>query len=54
MDVSFGVSALEDALARFGKPEIFTAGQGLQFTSAEFAGVLSAAGTRISMDGKGR
>lgn len=54
MDVSFCVSALEDALARFGKPEIFNTDQGSQFTSAEFTGVLSAAGTRISMDGKGR
>ena len=54
MDVSFCVSALEDALARFGKPEIFNTDQGSQFTSAEFTGVLSATGTRISMDGKGR
>ena len=54
MDASFCVSALEEALARFGRPEIFNTDQGSQFTSVEFTGVLSAAGIRISMDGKGR
>jgi putative transposase len=54
MDVSFCVSALEEALARFGRPEIFNTDQGSQFTSAAFTGVLTAAGIRISMDGRGR
>ena len=54
MDVSFCVSALEEALARFGTPEIFNTDQGSQFTSAAFTGVLTAAGIRISMDGRGR
>jgi putative transposase len=54
MDVSFCVSALEEALARFGTPEIFNTDQGSQFTSAAFTGVLMAAGVRISMDGRGR
>ena len=54
MDVSFCVSALEEALARFGKPDIFNTDQGSQFTSAAFTGVLAAAGVRISMDGRGR
>ena len=54
MDVSFCVSALEEALARFGKPEIFNTDQGSQFTSAAFTGMLAAAGVRISMDGRGR
>ena len=54
MDVSFCVSALEEALARFGKPEIFNTDQGSQFTSAAFTGVLAAAGIKISMDGRGR
>jgi putative transposase len=54
MDVSFCVSALEEALARFGRPEIFNTDQGSQFTSAAFTGVLAAAGIRISMDGRGR
>ncbi len=54
IDVSFCVSALEEALARFGKPEIFNTDQGSQFTSAAFTGTLAAAGIRISMDGRGR
>jgi putative transposase len=54
MDVSFCISALEEALARFGKPEIFNTDQGSQFTSAAFTGTLAAAGVRISMDGRGR
>jgi putative transposase len=54
MDVSFCVSALEEALARFGKPEIFNTDQGSQFTSAAFTGALASAGIRISMDGRGR
>ena len=54
MDAGFCVSALEAALARFGRPGIFNTDQGSQFTSAEFTGVLANAGIRISMDGKGR
>ena len=54
MDVSFCISALEEALARFGKPEIFNTDQGSQFTSLAFTGVLASAGVRISMDGRGR
>ena len=54
MDTSFCVAALEEALARFGTPEIFNTDQGSQFTSAAFTGVLMAAGVRISMDGRGR
>ena len=53
MDVSFCVSALEEALTRFGRPEIFNTDQGSQFTSAAFTGVLASAGIRISMDGRG-
>ena len=54
MDVEFCIEALEDALARFGRPEIFNSDQGSQFTSPRFTGVLQAAGVRISMDGRGR
>jgi putative transposase len=54
MDVSFCVSALEEALARFGRPDIFNTDQGSQFTSTAFTGMLAAAGIRISMDGRGR
>jgi putative transposase len=54
MDASFCVAALEEALARHGKPEIFNTDQGSQFTGADFTGVLLEAGVRISMDGRGR
>jgi putative transposase len=52
LDGSFCVSALEEALARFGKPDIFNTDQGCQFTAAAFTGTLAAAGVRISMDGR--
>jgi len=54
MDASFCLAALEEALARFGKPEIFNTDQGSQFTSQAFTGALEQAGVRISMDGRGR
>jgi hypothetical protein len=54
MDVSFCLAALEDALARFGRPEIFNTDQGSQFTSAAFTGALAESGVAISMDGRGR
>jgi putative transposase len=54
MHASFCVEALEEALARFGKPEIFNTDQGSQFTGSDFTGVLIKAGVRISMDGRGR
>jgi putative transposase len=49
-----GLEALEEAMARFGRPEIFNTDQGSQFTSPRFSGVLQEAGVRISMDGRGR
>lgn len=54
MDVGFCVMALEEALARFGSPEIFNTDQGSQFTSFGFTSVLKDANIRISMDGRGR
>jgi putative transposase len=54
MDSGFCVEALQEALDRYGSPEIFSTDQGVQFTSEAFTGVLSASGVRISMDGKGR
>jgi putative transposase len=54
MDLTFCLDALEEALARFGKPEIFNSDQGSQFTSTAFTGRLEAASVRISMDGRGR
>src|SRR6267142_964084 len=52
MDTAFCVSALEEALARFGRPDIFNTDQGSQFTSAAFTGALAGAGIKISMDGR--
>jgi putative transposase len=53
MEVAFCVEALEEALSRYGTPEIFNTDQGSQFTSAEFTDALLAKGIAISMDGKG-
>ena len=53
MDAAFCVEALEEAMARYGKPEIFNTDQGTQFTGAAFTGVLAGNGIAISMDGKG-
>ena len=54
LTTDFCVAALEEALARFGVPEIFNTDQGSQFTSADWIDVLKPTGVRISMDGKGR
>lgn len=54
MDTSFCVEALEEALARFSKPEIFNTDQGSQFTSTAFIDVLKRHEIKISMDGRGR
>ena len=54
MDTRFCLEALNEALARYGKPEIFNTDQGSQFTSLAFTGALKDAGVAISMDGRGR
>ncbi len=54
MDAGFCIEALNEALARHARPEIFNTDQGSQFTSFEFTGVLKDAGVAISMDGRGR
>ena len=53
MGADFCVEALEEALAKHGKPEIFNTDQGSQFTGEAFTGVLIKNGIAISMDGKG-
>ena len=53
MEADFCVEALEEALAKHGKPEIFNTDQGSQFTSVDFTGVLTKNAIAISMDGKG-
>ena len=54
MDAGFCIEALNEALARYGRPEIFNTDQGSQFTSLDFTGALGDAGVAISMDGRGR
>jgi putative transposase len=54
LDTTFCVDALEEALARFGQPEIFNTDQGAQFTAEAFTNVLRERRIAISMDGKGR
>ena len=54
LDTDFCIEALEEALQRFGTPEIFNTDQGAQFTSEAFTGLLKEHGIQISMDGKGR
>ena len=53
MEVEFCLDALEEALARYGKPEIFNTDRGSQFTSAGFTGLLLENAIAISMDGRG-
>ena len=53
LEAAFRIEALEKALTRFGRPDIFNTDQGSQFTSWEFTKVLSDAGVQISMDSKG-
>ena len=53
LEAAFCVEALEEALARRGRPEIFNTDQGSQFTGGAFTGVLTRNGIAISMDGKG-
>jgi putative transposase len=53
MEASFCIEAVEEALDKHGRPEIFNTDQGSQFTGRAFTGLLSHHGIAISMDGKG-
>ena len=53
LEAAFCIEALDEALARHGRPEVFNTDQGSQFTSHDFTDVLLKAGIAISMDGKG-
>ena len=53
MEAEFCIEAVEDALAKYGKPDIFNTDQGSQFTSAIFIGLLTDSAIEISMDGRG-
>lgn len=54
LDASFCVEALEEAIARYVKPEIMNADQGSQYTGAGWITTLTNADIKISMDGRGR
>lgn len=54
LDTTFCVEAVQEALLRFGPPEIFNTDQGCQFTAKDFTDVLLKRGVKVSMDGKGR
>ena len=53
LEVEFCLAAVEEALAKYGRPEIFNTDQGSQFSSADFTGLLMANAIAISMDGRG-
>ena len=53
LDSSFCVAALEEAIARYGRPEVLNTDQGAQFTSGDFTAVPKAHAIELSMDGKG-
>ncbi len=53
MDTAFCLEAVEEAIARYGKPDIFNTDQGSQFTSSDFTELLKSHKIEISMDGKG-
>ena len=54
MHADFCVDALNDAIAKYGPPEIMNTDQGSQFTGSAWITTLTNAGVRISMDGRGR
>jgi putative transposase len=54
LDADFCIEAVQEALSRYGAPEIFNTDQGAQFTSAGFTDLLKSNSVRISMDGRGR
>ena len=53
LDTFFCTEALEEAIRKYGAPEIFNTDQGSQFTSEAFTNILISKGISISMDGKG-
>jgi putative transposase len=54
LTTDFCIEAVEEAIQRHGKPDIFNTDQGSQFTSTEFVNLIQGHGIQISMDGKGR
>ena len=54
LEADFCIAALVEAIARYGRPDIFNSDQGPQFTSFAFTATLRDTGIRVSMDGRGR
>lgn len=54
METDFCIDALQEAIVKYGCPEVFNTDQGSQFTSEAFLNELKLRNIRISMDGKGR
>ena len=54
LDVSFCIEALEEAIAKYGKPEIMSTDQGCQYTGSGWIMTLTKTDIKISMDGRGR
>ncbi len=54
MHASFCVEALQEAIRKYGPPEIMNTDQGAQFTGTDWIAILTEAGVRVSMDGRGR
>ena len=54
LDASFCVEALDEAIAKYGKPEIMNTDQGSQYTGSDWIKTLTKADIKISMDGRGR
>ena len=53
LTTDFCKEAVQEAINRFGAPDIFNTDHGCQFTSLDFTGLLKGNGIQISMDGKG-
>jgi putative transposase len=54
LEAGFCVDALNEAIHKFGPPDIMNTDQSSQFTSFAWTNRLRSANVRISMDGKGR
>ena len=54
LEADFCVAALQEAIAKYGAPQIMNTDQGSQFTGAQFIGELNSHGIAISMDGRGQ
>ena len=54
MHADFSVEALNEAIAKYGSPEICNTDQASQFTGSAWITTLTDTGVRMSMDGRGR